>query len=172
MKNIKYLRRCQSGFTFIELIIVMGISALIMSGVTATFYQIVMNNMRNTAHMTSVKQVENALHFITRDLQMAQTIQTNGFSGNDVMKLTWIDMDNTDYEVVYSFSPSDGELVRRYTVNAATSSTTTVSHYIATLSVTPQPYVNGDVIVNLSAQLNSNIQPESRQIKVSPRSSY
>ncbi len=149
--------------TLIELVLVMGISSLIISGVSGVIYQIIMNNARHTAHMVAIKQVENALHFMIRDIQMAQTIQTESLPGNGVLKLTWTDWNDNDYEVVYSLA--DHVLSREY----LSGETVTISRYIATLDV---DYVDNEVVVGISASVNNSTFSENREIKILPRNSY
>jgi len=149
--------------TLIELVLVMGISSLIISGVSGVIYQIIMNNARHTAHMVAIKQVENALHFLVRDIQMAQTIQTDSLPGDGILKLTWTDWTNADYEITYTLA--DHVLAREY----SSGETTNISRYIADLDVN---YVDNEVIVDISASVNNSTFSENREIKILPRNSY
>jgi prepilin-type N-terminal cleavage/methylation domain-containing protein len=165
MKNTKLLVRNFPGFSLIELVIAMGIAALVMSGVTMTIHQIIMNNMRNTAHMTAVKQVENALHFMVRDVQMAQVVETD-LSGNMILRLSWKDWENEDYQVTYSYSEADKVLTR----NHSEEGTTSVCRY---LTDAPEiHYENGEVTVNITARVGTGNVGESREINILPRSAY
>ncbi len=149
----------------VELVMAMGVSAIIVSGSTATIYQVFMNNAQNTAHMTAVKQVENALHFMVRDIQMSQNIQTDNLTGDEILKLRWIDWDNTTYQVIYSLT--NGELFRNYSLGGQT----TVSRYIATLDVSPKPYGNGKVTVSISVTIGgARPASETREVEILPRS--
>jgi prepilin-type N-terminal cleavage/methylation domain-containing protein len=155
----------QSGFTLIETMIAVGIASLIGVGGTATVYQIFSNNAQNTAHMVAVKQVENALHFLARDVQQAQTIQTTGLTGNDCLKLSWVAWDNSQHTVIYS--NSSGKLTRKYDDG----STTTVAQYIASLTPSPKPYVDGTLSVTITCTVNGWRQStETRTLQVVPRS--
>ena len=158
------LSRNHTGITLVELVMAMAVTAIIMSGTTAVIYQVFMSNARNTAHMTAVKQVENALHFMVRDIQMAQTIETDDLSGDEILKLAWVDWDNIEYEVTYSWV--DGELIREYSDGSRTS----VCRYIASLAVSPKPYVNGKVVVDIRAQVGAGTIGESRIVEILPRS--
>ena len=163
MKLLNHLRLRQSGMTLIELLIAMGISTLIISSVSGVIYQIIMNNARHTAHMVAIKQVENALHFLVRDIQMAQTIQTDSLPGDDVLQLTWTDWDNTNYVITYSLT--DTVLSREYQSEGNAS----ISRYIANLDVN---YADNEVIVDISASVNNSTFSENREIKILPRNSY
>jgi prepilin-type N-terminal cleavage/methylation domain-containing protein len=101
INRLRDSRRHQGGFTLIELLVVVCIV-----GALSTPLGIAVGNMitvpkQNTDRMTVVKQVENAIHWITRDVQMAQSIQPGGAVGFPLV-LTWTDWDNTVNQVTYS----------------------------------------------------------------------
>ena len=161
-------RRLQRGFTLIEIVMALGVSALIASAATATIYQVFMNNTKDTTRMTAVKQVENALHFIVRDVQMAQEIQTDGLAGDEVLRLRWVDWDDVSYQVTYYLD--NGELTREYQRTGEDGQTTSVCRYILQLSVSPQPYETGDLTVNITATIGgSHPSTEQREVTISPR---
>ncbi len=121
--------KSQWGFTLIEMIIVVAIVGLIGGGLSTAVFQIWSINAMDTAHTTAVKQVENAVHWISRDAQMAQTVQTGGGSGFP-LNLTWVKWDNTANEVTYSIQ--NGRLQRAYSINGGQPTSTVVAQYINT----------------------------------------
>jgi type II secretory pathway pseudopilin PulG len=142
----------------------MAVTGIIAAAASASVYQIMTNNTRNVNHMVAVKQVENALLFLMRDIQMAQTVQTTGLPGDEKLKLAWVDWGGTPYEAVYSLDPDTGELTRDYSAGG----TTTVSHYIADL----QP-VEGDGEVTVTITSTYGHPPrqssETREVHFVPR---
>jgi prepilin-type N-terminal cleavage/methylation domain-containing protein len=162
-RNRRFARN--HGFTLIEIVIAMGIGSLVTAGGTATVYQIFSNNARNTANMVAVKQVENALHFLQRDVQMAHTIQTSQ-TGADRITLTWVDWDTSETHTVRYTVTSSDKLVR--TVDAGASET--VAQYIAVL--TPQAYTPGDPLTLTITSTVIGWQPstETRTVQILPRS--
>lgn len=68
------MHKGQGGFTLVELLVAIAISGLITSGLTLTIFQVFSGNARNSSEMTVVRQVQNAGHFISRDVLMAQVV--------------------------------------------------------------------------------------------------
>lgn len=154
--------RSQAGMTLIELVVAMGVGSIILSAAGATLYQIWSNNMRNTAHMLAVKQVENALHFVTRDVQTAQTVQTNGLPSGEVLRLSWVGWDGLSRDTVYSWNSVSHVLTRTYSVD---SSSTVVAY-----SADPAPtfsMVDGQVEVSLTCTARG--AQETRVVQIRPR---
>jgi len=83
----------QRGFTLVGLLVALAITGLIAGGITTAISQVFIFNMRITAHMTAIKQVESAVHWISRDAQMAKTITVDPGDTGFPLILTW-----TDYE--------------------------------------------------------------------------
>ena len=155
----------QRGFTFIELVIALAVAALLAGVVTETIYQVLTHNARGTSHMVAVKQVENALHFITRDVQMAQTIEFDSWP-DPVMQLDWADWDDNHYTAKYYWDPATGLLDREFTTGGPSGDTTRISQYIASLSVDrPAP---AEVRVTISSQVGNGL-PETRTVQIYPR---
>jgi len=102
----------QSGFTLIELTMALAVGSLIMTAAAGTLFQVWNSNLRNTAHMMAIKQIENALHFLTRDVQMAQTVQTAGLPPGTVLRLSWVSWDGQNDEVDYTWSSANHTLTR------------------------------------------------------------
>jgi type II secretory pathway component PulJ len=117
IKLIRQVYRNERGIALIELALAIAITAILATGFTMTFHQVATANARSAAHMTAVKQVESALYWINRDVQMSQEIVT----GNDPigtgfpLTLSWTDYSGSnDYQVVYSLSGNT--IVRTYSV--------------------------------------------------------
>jgi len=88
--RLKKINKNQKGFTLIELIMVIAITALII-GVIAMSISLVFNvSARSDSHMLAVRQVQNAGHWINLDTQMAQTVQTDESEDTGFpLTLTW-----------------------------------------------------------------------------------
>lgn len=63
----------QRGFVLIEMLIVIAISGLIIVGIVEITVQTLIVSASDNSQMSAVKQVENAIHWIERDAQMAST---------------------------------------------------------------------------------------------------
>ncbi len=94
------------GFTLIELIIALGVVVLLLSGIGASIRQVFLGNGQSVSYMVAVKQVENALHQIDRDAQMAFPSRTSVTDAvrlaESPLRLEWLDSDNVTHVVTYS----------------------------------------------------------------------
>jgi prepilin-type N-terminal cleavage/methylation domain-containing protein len=154
----------QRGFTLVELVMAMSVTALIMLAATLVLYQVITNNYRTAARMTAVKQVENVVHFMVRDVQMADpsSIQMN-LSPTVVLRLQWVDWDSKLHTVEYSIV--NGNLERQYDVGAQTA----VARYIASI-VPAVDATSGEVVVTITSKTQGRWgATESRIIRVKPR---
>jgi prepilin-type N-terminal cleavage/methylation domain-containing protein len=110
----------QKGFTLIELLVAVAITAVIGSVLTMSIFQLFSINAADKNRMEAVKQVENALHYINRDIQMAATIIPGGESApylfSDRLTLKWTDYTGSSpvpNEVTYTLD-ADGNLSRNH----------------------------------------------------------
>jgi len=71
LKVFKRIITAQGGFSLIELLIAIGISAIITTAIVALTTQTMTVSAANINRMQAVKQVENAMHWLNRDAQMA-----------------------------------------------------------------------------------------------------
>jgi len=157
--------RNQQGITLVELLIAIGIAAIIAGAVTTVTYQIWANDAHAKAQMTAIKQVENALHYISRDIQMAQVIQTDALAADEVLRLTWVDWDNNTYQVSYTLS--DGNLTRDYSAG----NHTIVAQDVTSFSVSPIPYSGDEVTVSITSTVEgAKPASETRIVEAIPRS--
>jgi prepilin-type N-terminal cleavage/methylation domain-containing protein len=132
LPRLDLLKRGQRGFTLIELIIALAITGAITGGITMSIFQTLDYDARSKARMIAVKQVENAVYHVSRDVQMAQEVETtypdpdgDGFP----LTLTWVEWDNTENEVIYSKAP--GELRRSHSRDGGAAQETVVARYIS-----------------------------------------
>jgi prepilin-type N-terminal cleavage/methylation domain-containing protein len=165
MRRLGSVNVRQGGFTLIELVMVMAITAVIMAAVTGSIYQVIASNARNSARMIAVKQVESALHFMVRDVQMAQPwlIQTDNLSGGEELKLGWREWDDTVNMVTYSVA--GGKLTRQFNSGAQT----TVAQFVASLD--PVVDADGNITVTITSTTSGRWSAsETRTLRIEPRS--
>ena len=176
---MKRLRMNQRGFTLIELLVAMAISGAI-GGVTLTsIYQVGAYQSMDRARMSCVKQVENAIHYIVRDAQMAQVVTVTPSPDADGFPLTlrWTewnkdDDSNIDHEVEYRLSLSGTELERSYEVGSDPPVVMTVARYLDNNPATTScAYSGGAVNLEITARINGFPKDisESRKTKIIPR---
>ncbi len=163
------ISRSQRGFTLVEMLVAVAITSIIVPTIGMSTFQVLSGNARSVAHMIAVKQVESAVHRISRDVQMAQIVQTGGGSGFP-LTLTWVKWDNTEDQVTYTIQ--NGELERAYSINGGEPTSTVLAHHINTESgATSCQFVNGVFTFQITASLEG-FKPasETRVGKIIPRS--
>jgi len=175
LSRLRLINRNQRGFTLIELIIAIGITGLIGGGITMTMFQTFDYNTRSSARMTAVAQLENAILWVSRDIQMAQTVEPDpdGFP----LTLTWVEWDtNNERQVVYTLV--DNKLRREHYTNRATNpdpdDTLFVARYIDSSETSCSwDDVTGTLTFTLTTKVSRGAQEssETRICEVVPRPS-
>jgi len=168
----------QKGFTLIEVLIAMVITAFITGAIAVAISQVFTGNARTSSHMTAVRQVQNTGYWISQDAQMAQNIVTEDNPDTaklELVALTWTEYgaDGDEHQVVYSLE--DNELSREHYTNREPDSlpdtTTAVARHID--SITRQ-FVDGKLSLTVTAYVDGwKPASETRTYEVIPRpSSY
>ena len=168
--ELKTTLKKQVGFTLIELMIALCITGVVAVSVVTTIYQL--RNISNIhyAHVMSVKQVENAVFYLNRDIQQAQNIETN-VQGN-WLTLNWTSWDTSQHQITYRFSNvvnNIGDLIR----NDGTINNTIAKSINTSSSNTNVSYDSGTHILVL--QLTSTVKSgnkqntETRKLSIIPR---
>jgi type II secretory pathway pseudopilin PulG len=124
--------RNQRGFTLIEILAALAIMILIGGSVSMATIQILKQSTRNGDFTTVSQNTMNAIHWISRDAEMAQTLTTNGTTGFP-LTLAWTDWGSSAYQVVYTIQ--SGKLKRSYSVNGGGAVQTDVAEFINSTSV-------------------------------------
>jgi prepilin-type N-terminal cleavage/methylation domain-containing protein len=167
--NVKLKLKKQTGFTLVEVLVVLAITSIIGTGIATSIMQITNINSSSNNRMVAIKQVENALHYINRDAQMAQTIQTGGSS---FLAITYCDWDNTVHTITYTLNGSPTQLQRSETTGTGQPTVTTVANYVDSSNTS----CSFDSSLNeLTVILTSNVggykpASETRTLKVRLRS--
>ena len=113
--RITKLIRGQRGFTFMEMLVALTIAGLIGTGVTTGIVQTINTSVRNSDHTVAVKNVQNAIYWVRRDVKMAQTIQVDAGDSGLPLVLSWVEWDNTQHQITYSVE--EGKLKRSHSIN-------------------------------------------------------
>lgn len=157
--------RGEPGFTLVEVITTLAITAIIGTALTTSSIQVFQLSSRNRAHIIAVKEVENCTHWLTRDIQMTQT-PTNGVSSFPIT-LEWTEWDGTTHEVTYSRAGTSFQ--RAESINGATATLTTLAANIttATCSLTSNVFT---VALTSTIQVGGQTAAETRTTKIALRS--
>ncbi len=168
LRKLKVIINKQKGFTLIEMIVVIAIAGLIFSAAAGTISQMFIINAQNTACMTVVKQVESAIHWVSRDMQMAQTVKTDDPDPATVLTLTWVEWNIPKNQVQVTYTLNNGDLRRNHSVSGQT----IVAHHIESTLVAPKPYTGGKLNFTITATLGGlRSASETRVVEVIPRPS-
>ena len=175
--------RKQSGITMLELLIGMLITSLIATGVTTAVYQVVTGNARTSNHMIAVRQVQSAGYWVSRDSQMAQSVETsNATTTGFPLTLTWTEWDGERNVVTYDIGTGTGgikQLDKEHLIygtdGALTANVTSpVARYIIDTSSPPLTSCNltdGVLTLTVTATVgsDSNQGTETRIYEIAPR---
>ncbi len=110
----------QKGFTLIELLVVTAITGLIVTVVGASTIQIMRGGPQITEKGTAMADIDNAAHWLTRDLVLAQiTSLTGGAPPASSITMSWSDLtswagDEGTVEHSASYTLSGTQLLRDY----------------------------------------------------------
>jgi prepilin-type N-terminal cleavage/methylation domain-containing protein len=160
------------GFTLLETAIALGISSLVAVSVVTTIYQLQSISNSHYAHVVAVKQVENAIHYINRDVQMAQTVTPQGAQGFPLI-LNWVSWDNGDTNTV-TYSLQSGKLMRQSQLNEDTPTSSAVAQFISAAS-SDSYSIYDPANHKLTVQVTSTVisgnkqDSETRKIPIIPR---
>jgi prepilin-type N-terminal cleavage/methylation domain-containing protein len=161
--------KSRRGFTLTEMLVALAILGVIAPAMGMSIFQVLSLYSVNAKHMVAVKQVENAVHWISRDAQMAQTVQTQGVSGFP-LTLTWVEWDNTSNNVTYTIQ--NGELRRAYSINNGQPTSRLVAqHMNPDSAATNCQFVSGNLTFMITASIGG-FKPvsEARLGEVIPKS--
>jgi len=166
--KMKRLHRDQRGFSIIELLVVIVLTALVTTAVTTTFFQVFNINARTANHMSALSQVQQAGKLVSEDILEAQAIDDNPVGG-EFLSLGW---NNTGvHEIVYTLE--DGELWRSESIDGGDPTVTRVAEYISSDPTATYCDWTGDVLIfKVTATVGEGTvheESEQRLYRVQPR---
>jgi len=164
------INKKQRGFTLIELLIAIAITALITGGITTAIFQTFTVNARNSSHMTAVRQVQNAGHWISQDAQMAQEVLPSGGTGFNPLTLTWTEWGEDSTVNVVRYTIVGDELKRSYSENGGAPTEMIVARYIDSTNTSCQ-VTGGVLMVTVTAAVGDYPETvsETRVYEITPR---
>jgi prepilin-type N-terminal cleavage/methylation domain-containing protein len=113
--KMKTLKKGERGFTLLELLIAIALTAIITTVVNMAIFQTITGSTRSSNHMVAVRKVQEAGYWVSFYTYAAQNLIITGDSGFP-LKLSWVDFDTAEtHEVVFSLNASG--LRRSYSVD-------------------------------------------------------
>jgi prepilin-type N-terminal cleavage/methylation domain-containing protein len=131
--NLSRIKQFQRGFTLIEILAALAITAVISTILMVAITQVVQISSSTANRQIAIKQVENGVHYISRNSQMAQSVIPLNNLGepiavnvltneivfdlmvDDILTVSWQDWDTQSTLVEYCVN--DGVLVQKITLN-------------------------------------------------------
>ena len=127
----------EKGFTFIELVVAIGIITLISGAAATAIFQVFKGTERNNDYMTAVHQVQNAGYWISRDARMAQSVSADNLTPPDFLVMNWTEWDESDEAVYHSatyffedLTDGTGKLKRNHWSSVGANEQTLIAQYI------------------------------------------
>lgn len=161
---MKKLSKDQSGFSLLELIIVVALTGLITAAITTTVFQVFNMNTRTANRMAAVSQVQQAGKLVSEDVLEAwpNTIIPDP-TGGEFLILTLSAQNAT---VTYTLD--DGVLWRSQPVDGGDPIVTRVAEYIDSDPIKTRCDWDGTVLIfRVTAKVGD--ESETREYKIKPR---
>jgi len=130
------MKQSEKGFTLIELIGAVAVTALIALTVTAVTFQLIKVTERSNDQMTAIPQVQNAGYWISHDTRIAESVTVDNLEDQNFLILNWTDYEGGDptyHSVTYFFedlSDGIGKLKRNHWSSAGANDQTLIAQYI------------------------------------------
>jgi len=168
----RVLSKRQLGFTLIEVLVAAALTSLIGFGAATATFQIFTQNQKNNLYTTASRNTMNAIHWISRDAQMTQTVTPDGGATGFPLTLTWVEWDNSVHQIVYSVS---GDAIRRsYSVDGGDPTEVMVAQYINSTGLNTMCNLTGDMLtvkVTATVGQGSHAVTVSKVREITPRPS-
>ncbi len=130
------MKRGEKGFTLIELLIGLAITGIIIAPLTWSTITLLTSPQRSTDQNVVLQQVQNAGRWLSRDVQMAGSVNPTAPNGFPLtLTIPVDDNPDNDYTIDYVF---DGSKLKRQVYNSSHTliSETLIANYIATDNTT------------------------------------
>lgn len=174
------MRLKEKGFATLEVLAALAIVAFLSSAAANTTFQVFRYTDRQNSHAVVVSQVQNAGHWLSRDVQLADSIVVDSTNPDAFIIMTWTEQNydtsqTTRYSITYHFedlSGNVGKLMRTYWSSAGQNSELLLGKYI---SYNPADPVNTTSVSYTTPTLTMKVKAvfgasqETREFRISRR---
>jgi prepilin-type N-terminal cleavage/methylation domain-containing protein len=163
-----YKLRSHQGFTLIEILVGMALTAILITGIVVTIFQVNTGTAQTKNSMYALRQVQTVGYYISRDALQADSINVTGNTSFPVT-LTWTDPDpvtGREYNIKYEYDETTRYIYREDLDDG------TVIRIAENIEPTPSFSTNGSGYYILTITANvSGYQPasETRTYEIDPR---
>ncbi|MCX7912596.1 MAG: type II secretion system GspH family protein [Dehalococcoidales bacterium] len=162
--------RTEAGYTMIEIVVVLCLTSIIALGATVANAQTITQVSRNNEVAALTRQVLNAVHYISRDAQMAQSITTTTSLATANITITWETWDHVATCVTYY--TENNTLKRLFRIGEGSAQEMLIAQDIDpdSSSIIRNP-LTGELEITITARSGSgrNSITISRQKSITPR---
>jgi len=168
MKIRDYALRKQRGFTLIEILVGMALSAILITGIVMTIFQVNIGASQTKNSMYALRQVQTAGYFISRDTLQATNIIPSGTNGFP-LTLWWVIPGVCDWhKVEYTYDQTTRTLQREETTCGPPSTIQIAENIDPSISFTQNG--TGYYILTLTAKVDGyQDASETRTYEIEPR---
>ena len=130
------MKRGEKGFTLIELLLVLAITGVLIWPLAMVITTLLTNPQRSTDQNVALRQVQNAGHWLSRDVQMASSVNATDPDSFLTLNIPVDTDENNDYSIVYLLF--DGGKLKRQVYDSGDNLTseTFIADYIDTDNTT------------------------------------
>ena len=163
----------QKGFTLVEFLVAMAVSAMVMTGIVLAIHQVVWGTGRSNSHVVALADVNHATLSLKKDIQMAH--DTDLTDGDPVPRssvtLTWTDYtgfeesDNKTHYAAYTLSGTELHCDHDGTVSIVGRHITSVGFTLSDRVITANITATGPGVPQRFKPLKFSMQMRSEEVQ-------
>ena len=168
-RRLRLMHRGQRGLTLVELLIAVALVGIVTAGVTMTISHVFTRSVHTRDHMTAVRQVQSAGHWVSRDALQAQVIEPDPEGqGGFPLTLSWQwEDEETERKVEVRYVLQGDQLHRIRFVDDTVEDSGVVAQFVESVEVSPRTYYGGKITFTVTANVAG--QRETRVYEIRPR---
>ncbi|MFC1872787.1 prepilin-type N-terminal cleavage/methylation domain-containing protein [Chloroflexota bacterium] len=159
------MKQQQSGFSLIELVVGLGIGAIVMTTIVMTITTLLLNYKEPTSREILLQQAHNAGYQMTRDINMSDNVTLGDPNGFPFIVNIPVDQDeNNDYHVEYLL---DGDQLKRQQFDSLDNLTAenTIAQYVDTGNTTFESPSDGSYKFTVEVSLDEETVSVNYEMK-------